>query len=80
MNIKEAVIQRIKELCSERDIAVNTLANLAGITPSTVYSMLDPSRKDIGIVTVKKLCGGLEISINEFFDSDLFNNLEQEIS
>jgi len=80
MNIKEAVIQRIKELCSERDIAVNTLANLAGITLSTVYSMLDPSRKDIGIVTVKKLCGGLEISINEFFDSDLFNNLEQEIS
>lgn len=79
MNIKEAVVKRTKELCSEHDIAINTLANLAGITPSTVYSMLDSSRKDIGIVTIKKLCDGLDMDIKEFFDSDLFFDLEQEI-
>ena len=79
MDIKTAVVERIKELCSERDIAINTLANLAGITPSTVYSMLDPSRKDIGIVTIKKLCDGLDIDIKAFYDSNLFSNLEQEI-
>lgn len=79
MNIKEAVVERIRELCAERNIAINTLANLAGITPSTVYSMLDPSRKDIGIVTIKKLCDGLDIDIIYFFNSDLFIDLEQEI-
>ena len=79
MNIKEAVVERIKELCSERDITINSLANLAGITPSTVYSTLNPNRKDIGIVTIKKLCDGLDIDIKEFFNSDLYSNLEQEI-
>ena len=79
MNIKSAAVERIKELCSERDITINTLANLSGLTPSTVYSMLDPKRKDIGIVTIKKLCDGLDISIKSFFASDLFADLEQEI-
>lgn len=58
---------------------LNTLANQAGLTPSTVYSILDPSRKDIGIVAIKKLCDGLEIDIKTFFDSGLFSDLEQEI-
>ena len=80
MNIKAAVVERIKELCFHRNITVNTLANLAGVTPSTVYSMLDSSRKDIGIVAIKKLCDGLDIQITDFFNADLFNNLEQEIN
>ena len=80
MNIKIAVVERFQELCSERDIAINTLATLAGITPSTVYSMLDSDRKDIGIVTIKKLCDGLDLTITEFFQSELFYNLKQEIN
>lgn len=79
MNIKEAVVERIKQLCSERGIATNTLANLAGITPSTVYSILNPNRKDIGIVVIKKLCDGFDLSIDDFFSSDIFLNLEQEM-
>jgi len=80
MNVKTAVVERFQELCSERDIAINTLATLAGITPSTVYSMLDSDRKDIGIVTIKKLCDGLDLTITEFFQSELFYNLKQEIN
>ena len=51
MSIKNAVVIRFQELYSEKNIAINTLANQAGITPSTVYSMLDEGRKDIGIVS-----------------------------
>lgn len=79
MGIKNAVVLRIKELCKQKGIKFSTLATNSGITPSTVYSLLDERRKDVGILVLKKLCDGLDITITEFFDSDLFRNLEQEI-
>ena len=79
MNTKEAVAKRILELCEEREIAVNALAMDSGVPPSTVYSMLNEKSKNPGVVSLKKLCDGLEISVREFFDSDLFDDLEQEI-
>ena len=79
MGIKKAVLLRIKKLCKERNLKLNALANLSGVTPSTVYSMFDEDRYDIGIVSLKKLCDGLEIDIIEFFNDDLFKNMEQEI-
>lgn len=79
MNAKGAVAARIVELCEKKGMAVNALANSAGIPPSTVYSMLNEKSKNPGIVTIKKLCDGLEISLREFFDDDLFDDLEQEI-
>ena len=79
MGIKNAVVMRIKELCKEKGIKFNTLATESGVTPSTVYSLLDESRKDVGILVLKKLCDGMGISITDFFDSDIFRNLEQEI-
>ena len=77
--VKNAVVQRFKNLCSERGIAANELANRAGITPSTVYSMLDDRRGNISITTIKILCDGLDISLGEFFSAPEFDNLEQEI-
>jgi len=74
-----AVTKRFQELCQERDISHTELARLAGVTPSTVYSMLKLGRKDVGIVTIKKLCDGLELSIIEFFDCDIFRDLPPEI-
>ena len=79
MNIKEAVAKRILDLCAERNIAVNALATVSGIPPSTVYSMLNEKSKNPGVVSIKKICDGLEISIRDFFDSELFDDLEQEI-
>lgn len=79
MNTKEAVAKRILQLCAEKNIAVNALANLSGVTPSTVYSMLNEKSQNPGVVSIKKLCDGLDISVREFFDSDLFDDLEQEI-
>jgi transcriptional regulator with XRE-family HTH domain len=79
MNAKGAVAARIVQLCEERNLAVNALANSAGIPPSTVYSLLNEKSQNPGIVTLKKLCDGLDISLREFFDSDVFEGLEQEI-
>lgn len=79
MCIKEAIVERFKQLCIERNIKYNELATRAGITPSTVYSMMDGRRLDVNMLTVKKLCDGLDISIREFFDNPLFDELEQEI-
>lgn len=79
MNAKEAVAQRILQLCRQRNIAVNALANLAGIPPTTIYSILNTKSQNPGIVTIQKICDGLEVSLREFFDSDLFADLEQVI-
>lgn len=79
MNTKEAVARRIQELCAERNIAINTLANISGVAPSTVYSMLNEKSQNPGVVSIKKLCDGLDIGLREFFDSPIFDELEQEI-
>lgn len=79
MSVKDAVAQRIKVLCGERGITPNSLANISGVTPSTVYSLLDPSRREISVSTVKKLCDGLEMTLGEFFSAPEFDELEQEI-
>lgn len=79
MNAKEAVAKRIIELCENHDIAVNSLANLSGVSPSTVYSMLNEKSQNPGIVSIKKLCDGLNITLRQFFDSNIFDDLEQEI-
>ena len=79
MLIKEAIEKRIFELCHERNIAINTLANISGVSPSTVYSILNEKSQNPGIVSIKKICDGLNITIRDFFDSELFDCLEQEI-
>lgn len=79
VNIKEAVEKRIIQLCEEHNLAVNSLANISGVSPSTIYSMLNEKSKNPGVVSIKKICDGLDISIKDFFDSELFDNLEQEI-
>jgi transcriptional regulator with XRE-family HTH domain len=79
MNAKEAVAQRIIQLCSERNIAVNALATVSGMSPSTIYSILNAKSQNPGIVSIQKLCDGLEISLREFFDSSFFEGLEQVI-
>ncbi len=79
MQVKEAVVGRFLELCKQQHIKPNELATRSGVTPSTVYSMLDASRRDISIVTIKKLCDGLGVTLGTFFDTSDFDALEQEI-
>lgn len=79
MTVKDAVAKRFEELCAERGMKPNELANRAGVTPSTVYSMLDPSRRRVSITTIKKLCDGLEITLGQFFSCKIFDELDQEV-
>ena len=79
MTVKDAVAARFVQLCKENGIKANELATRAGVTPSTVYSMLDAARRDVSILTIKKLCDGLEITLGEFFSTPEFDALEQEI-
>ena len=79
MNAKEAVAKRIQALCVERGLAVNGLANLCGVPPSTIYSILNEKSKNPGVVSIQKICDGLEISVREFFDDPLFERLDPVI-
>lgn len=79
MDVKDCVAYRFRQLCGERGIKLNELATLSGVTPSTVYSMMDPRRREISIKTIKKLCDGLEITLGEFFSTPEFDRLEQEL-
>ncbi len=79
MSVKDAVCKRFQDLCKERQVAFNEMATRSGVTPSTVYSMMDPTRRDVSITTIKKLCDGFEITLGEFFSTPEFDNLEQEI-
>lgn len=79
MTVKDVVANRFLSLCEERGIKPNELANISGVTPSTVYSLFDGRRRDVSVITVKKLCDGLEITLGEFFSSREFDELEQEI-
>lgn len=79
MSVKDAVTKRFDGLCKNRGIRINELAGLSGVTPSTAYSMMDPRRRDVSIVTIKKFCDGLDISLGEFFNHEIFDALEQEL-
>ena len=79
MTISEAVVKRLFELCNERNLTVNKISNISGITQSTVSDIVNGTTTNAGIATIKKLCDWFEISVREFFNSDLFDDLEQEV-
>ena len=79
MGVKDAVAARFASICRQRGIKYSELAVRAGVTPSTVYSMMDVRRRDVSVVTIKMLCDGLEISLAEFFSGPEFQELEQEL-
>ena len=79
MTVGEAVRQRIIQLCQERDISINKLSSISGVTQSTVNNIVSGRNNSATVSTIKKLCDGVGITIDEFFHSDLFAGLEQEI-
>lgn len=79
MAIRKCVVDRLRELCNERGLSMNGLANLCGMPPTTIKNIFSGESQNPGIVTLKMICDGLGISITEFFDTEEFRNLEQEI-
>ncbi len=79
MNTRTAVANRILELCKEKNLTINGLARLSAVPPTTLKNILSGVSKNPGIVTIKLLCDGLEITLTDFFNTEEFKNLEQEI-
>ena len=79
LNISEAVVKRILELCRERNITINKLSTICGITQSTLSNIVNRESNNPTVSTIKKICDGLEITIVDFFNTEDFLNLEQEI-
>lgn len=79
MRSKEALRQRILELCGGKNITLNGLSRLSGITQSTLNNIVCGRNNSATISTIQKICDGLDMDLAEFFDSDLFRNVEQEI-
>ena len=75
----DCVQRRLVEICYERHLSFNKLAYISAVHPSTVKGIMNGASKNPGVVTIKKLCDGLGISLTEFFDTDYFRDLEQEI-
>lgn len=80
MKIGEAVALRIEILCKQRRITINKLSKMSGITQSTLNHAVCGDRKNPTISTIKKVCDGLGMNVQEFFDHDCFENLESEVS
>ena len=79
MGVYDVVVKRIRDLCNEQDITPNALSYKSGISQSTIKSILNGESKNPGIVTIKKLCDGLNISLVEFFNTEEFLDIEQEL-
>ncbi|MEI3552832.1 MAG: helix-turn-helix transcriptional regulator [Acutalibacteraceae bacterium] len=87
MNVGQAVRERIAELCEEKHITINKLANISGITQSTLDNIMSGRNNSTTISTIQKICDGLEITVTDFFDSPLFlgenkrlNNQKESLS
>ena len=79
MRVDVAVRQRILDLCVERQITINKLGTMSGVTQSTINNFVSGRNQSTTISTIKKLCDGLEISVIEFFTDEIFTDLEQEV-
>jgi len=79
MDIRVLVANRIEELCKEREITINGLSYISGVSNSTIKGIFYKRSKNPGIATIKKLCDGFGITLAQFFDTEAFNSLDQEI-
>ncbi|MEY8311851.1 helix-turn-helix domain-containing protein [Oscillospiraceae bacterium 42-9] len=79
MKVGEAVAQRILDLCQTRNISINKLCTISGVTQSTINNIVSGRNASTTVATVKKLCDGLEITLGQFFSTPEFDGLEQEI-
>ena len=79
MDTIHAIQSRILQLCEERKISINKLANISGLPPSSVKNILYGKSQNPKIETIKMICDGLELTLGQFFNCAEFDNLEQSI-
>lgn len=78
MKIREAVAMKINKICNERNISINKLASISCLTQSTVQHLVDGRSKNPKLLTIVRICDGLQIDLEEFFKDEIFKNIERE--
>lgn len=78
MKISEAISKRLDKICKERNLSINALANLCCLTQSTVQNLIKCNSNNPKLLTIVRICDGLEITLDEFFDDKLFRNIDRE--
>lgn len=79
MDTRQAVANRLLDLCAKNNISISRLSTLSAVPPSTLKNIINGGSQNAGVVTIKKLCDGLDITLGYFFSTDEFDSLEQEI-
>lgn len=78
MKISEAVSKKLLKICDEKDITPNKLATLSLLTQSTVQNIIDENSKNPKLLTIVRICDGLDILLEDFFKDELFKNIDRE--
>ena len=78
MTICEATSYRITELCKQKNMSGYSVTYNAGIPASTYKRIVNGKSKNPGIVNINKIADGLGVTIREFYDSDIFDKLDQD--
>ena len=78
MHISEAISIKITKICNEKNVSVNKIASMSCLTQSTVQHLVDHRSKNPKLLTLVRICDGLGITLKEFFDDELFNNINRE--
>ena len=79
LTARNAVRQRILDLCDVHNITVNKLGIMCGVTQSPLNNIINTGSNNPTISTISKICVGLDITVREFFNDEIFENIEQEI-
>ncbi len=78
MDLQKAIQLRILKLCDEHNITINKLATLAGVRQSTINSILNGHSKKVQVLTILRICLGLNIQLNDFFNDEIFIDIDDE--
>ena len=78
MNITQAIKNRIEELCQENGITQNKMCTLCGITQSTINNIMNRNQKDVSLLTIVRKCNGLNMTLEDFFNCDIFKQKIEE--
>lgn len=78
MKLSSAISQKIIRICKEKNITANKLASICCITQSTVQSLIAGRSSNPKLLTIIRICDGLGIELKDFFDDDIFSNIERE--
>lgn len=73
MKFGEAIYKRIIDLANESGLTLSQLAIKSGMTPSTLYGIKTNVTNLPSLLSVKRICDGLHITLAQFFDTDYIN-------